>query len=179
MATPPDFSAGAVLTAAQMNAIGLWLVKTQTIGTTVSSVTVSNAFNSDYDNYRIVISGGVGSTNITLSLQLGASTTGYYSITNYATYAAATTPLSSGDNNGAVWTTVGYAGTNFLQASFDLIGPNLAKWTSLNSAAWSATTVAGNSNGMHQVATAFTGFTLGVNTGTLTGGTIYIYGYRK
>jgi hypothetical protein len=41
MATPPDFSSGAVLTAAQMNSVGLWLVKTQTVGTTVSSVAVT------------------------------------------------------------------------------------------------------------------------------------------
>jgi hypothetical protein len=41
MATPPDFSSGAVLTAAQMNSVGLWLVKTQTVGTAVSSVAVT------------------------------------------------------------------------------------------------------------------------------------------
>ena len=32
MATPPDFSVGQVLTAAHMDAVGLWLVKTQTKG---------------------------------------------------------------------------------------------------------------------------------------------------
>jgi hypothetical protein len=177
--TFPSFTTGEVLTAADMNAVGLWLVKTQTIGSAVTSVTVTNAFSSTYDNYRILIGGGVGSTNITLSLRLGASSTGYYSIINYADYATNTTPKSVGDNNGAQWTYVGYAGANYLQASFDLINPNLARWTMLNNASWAATTVAGSINGAHQVATAYTDFTLGVNTGTLTGGTIRVYGYRN
>ena len=37
MATPPDFSSGQVLTSSAMNSVGLWLVKTQTVGTAVSS----------------------------------------------------------------------------------------------------------------------------------------------
>lgn len=177
--TYPVFATGDVLPASDMNAIGLWLVKTQTVGSGVSSVTVTGAFSSTYDNYRIVYGGGTGSTNITLSLKLGASATGYYSIVNYAAYATATIPASAGDNNGAAWTTVGYAGTSFTQASFDLINPFKAQWTTLNAASWAATTVAGTANGTHQVATSYTDFTLGVNTGTLTGGTIRVYGYRN
>ncbi len=48
--TYPSFSAGDILTAADMNAVGLWLVKTQTVGTAVASVTVTDAFSSTYDN---------------------------------------------------------------------------------------------------------------------------------
>jgi hypothetical protein len=158
---------------------GLQLVKTQTVGTTVTSVNVTSAFSSTYDAYRIVYSGGVGSANITLSLQLGASTTGYYSIVNFATYATVTTSASDGENNANKWTRVGYAGSGFTQASFDLINPSLARWTTLNNASWAATTVAGTSNGIHQVSTAYTDFTIGVNTGTITGGTIRVYGYRN
>ena len=44
-------------------ASGLTLVKAQTIGTTVSSVTVTDAFSATFDNYKIIISDGVGSTN--------------------------------------------------------------------------------------------------------------------
>jgi hypothetical protein len=177
------FVSGEKLTSANTNEFlansGLVYVSSTTIGSTVTSVQVTNAFNSTYDNYRVLIGGGVGSTNITLSLRLGASSTGYYSIINYADYATNTTPKSVGDNNGAQWTYVGYAGANYIQASFDLINPNLARWTMLNNASWAATTVAGSINGAHQVATAYTDFTLGVNTGTLTGGTITVYGYRK
>jgi hypothetical protein len=61
---------------------GLVLISTTTIGTTVASVTVSGAFSATYDNYKIIVSGGVGSTNITLRLKLGSTTTGYYAGVN-------------------------------------------------------------------------------------------------
>jgi len=48
--TYPSFTSGDILTAADMNAVGLWLVKTQTVGTAVSSVQVTGAFSSTYDN---------------------------------------------------------------------------------------------------------------------------------
>lgn len=176
--TYPDFT-NEVLTAADMDRIGLWRITSAAVGTAVTTVNVTNAFSSDFENYRITYSGGTGSTNISLTLKLGASTTGYYNIVSYATYAAATTPVTAGDNNASVWNSVGYAGANFSSASFDLIGPNLAKWTTLNAAAWSATTAGGTTNGVHQVATAYTDFTLGVNTGTITGGRIFVYGYNK
>ena len=192
----PTFSVGETLKAADMNAVGLWRINNCTVtsvggtaatasngvitvGTGNTSVTVSAAFNSSFDNYRIVYGGGVGSTAITLSLQLGGSTTGYYSIVNYAAYAATGTPLSTGDNNQALWRYVGYADANYAQMSLDVIAPNLARWTTFNAASWAATTVAGTSSGIHQVATAYTSFTLGVNTGSLTGGKIRVYGYNN
>jgi hypothetical protein len=47
------WASGEVLTAADLNAYaGLILVKTQTIGTAVSSVTVTGAFSSTFQNYR-------------------------------------------------------------------------------------------------------------------------------
>jgi hypothetical protein len=191
----PGFSVGEVLTSSAMNAVALWRITGCTVsstggtaatasngviqvGTGNTSITVSNAFNSSFDNYRIVYGGGTGSTAITLSLQLGASTTGYYSVVNYASYAALGTPLSTGDNNQALWRYVGYADANYAQMSLDLIAPNLARWTTFNAASWAATTVAGTSSGIHQVATAYTAFTLGVNTGSLTGGRICVYGYN-
>ena len=39
---------------------GLVLIKTETIGTTVSSVTVTSAFSATYDNYKIIVAGGSG-----------------------------------------------------------------------------------------------------------------------
>ena len=55
---------------------GLQLIKIQTIGSAVSSVTVSDVFNSIYDNYLVQLSGGVGSTAQNLNLTLGATATG-------------------------------------------------------------------------------------------------------
>lgn len=78
MATPPDFAVGQVLTSAHMDAVGLWLVKSQTIGSGVPNVEVTGAFSSDFDAYKIVVSGGAASASGPLSLKLGSTTSGYY-----------------------------------------------------------------------------------------------------
>jgi hypothetical protein len=178
MATPPDFTAGQILTAAQMNAVGLWLVKTQTIGSAVTSVAVTNAFTSDFDNYKIVVSGSTGSANVDVSLQLTGSTTGYSGIYVAGTYA--TGGLAGfGDNNAASFTRAGAVHSgNSVQLNVDLAQPNLAKFTYITGQAVQ-TSSAGTYTGVHKVSTAFTGFTLIVTGGAnITGGTIAIYGYN-
>jgi hypothetical protein len=180
MTTPPDFTSGAVLTAAQMNAVGLWLVKTQTIGNAVSSVTVTGAFSSDYDHYKIIISGGAGSTSgATLNMTLGATATGYYFGAIAMTFASASVSSLNG-NNTTSWTRVGIANTNNINGEIELFNPNLAKRTHYNGQ-YVQTVTNGNavsSGGLLDNATQYTAFTLTPSSGTLTGGTIYVYGYR-
>ena len=64
------FTANSVLTAADTNTYlansGLVYVTSQTVGTAVASVTVSSAFNSSFDSYKIVYAGDGGSTTIHL-----------------------------------------------------------------------------------------------------------------
>ena len=179
MATPPTFSSGAVLTAAQMNKVGLWLVKTQTIGSAVSSVTVSDAFSADYDNYKIIVNGGVGSTSASVGLRLGASATGYYSGLIYMAYTAAAVS-AFGTNNGTSFPFAAVATTNSLAANIELLNPFNAKTTSISNAYMDNSTAGGggNQNGFHNSATSFTAFTLIAGAGTMTGGTIAVYGYK-
>ena len=75
MATPPVFTTGAVLTAAQMNGIGLWLTaSTALTGQTTASV--SNCFNSDFENYMLVWNvRGVAGTSAALYFQLALNGT--------------------------------------------------------------------------------------------------------
>ena len=175
MATPPTFTSGSILTAAQMNAVGLWLVKSQTVGTGVSSVNVTAAFNADYDNYKIVLSGGVGSTSQAIQLKLGASVTGYYGILTYVSYATgATTNVTT--NNGTLWQYVGESSSAMQWVDLDLFNPFQAKNT-IFGGSYSGS-VAGIVGGYHAVATSYTDFTLSV-AGNMTGGTISVYGYRK
>lgn len=157
---------------------GLRLVKKQTVGTAVSSVTVTSAFSATYVNYKIVMIGGSGSALTTLGLKLGAANTNYYSIVNYANYPSPTVPASAGDNNQSQWNYAGYASSGFSQMSFDLLAPFLSgSHTILANACWTAATVAGSANGVHQTLASYTDFTITPATGTLTGGTIYVYGY--
>jgi hypothetical protein len=173
MATPPVFVSGAILTAAQMNAAGMWLIKTQTIGSAVASVAVTNVFSADYENYKIVVTGGVGSAGQAIALKLGTSTASYYQTLVYATYAGVQTILTV--NNGAVWTYAGESNTSTNIVDVDVLGPFIAKFTGF--AGFYIGSVAGTVVGYHQSATSHTGFTLTV-AGTMTGGTIAVYGYR-
>lgn len=154
---------------------GLQLVKKQTIGSAVSSVTVTGAFSANYESYKIVITGGVASGAPNLGLKLGASTTGYYEILRYWTYGA-TTNSPAGTSNGGFWQFVGNASTDALAFDVNLRNPFLAKWTYFDSYYINPST-SGNDSGVHQVATSYTDFTITPSTGTLTGGTIYVYGY--
>jgi hypothetical protein len=154
---------------------GLRLVKKQTIGSAVSSVTVTNAFSATYEAYKIIVTGGVSSADVNLSLKLGASTTAYYEILRYWTYGG-TTQTPAGTSNGSVWNFVGNSTSNAIAFEANLRNPNLAKWTFFDSV-YLTQNSSGNNSGVHQVATAYTDFTIAPSSGTLTGGTIYVYGY--
>jgi len=180
MATPPTFTSGAVLTAAQMNSVGLWLVKTQDVGNVaVTSVTVTGAFNADYQNYLVLMSGGTLTDNTSMFVQLGASTTGYYAFLNYGDIAAGT-PLGANRNNGVRFAWVGGGKATFAShASFQLVNPFGAVYTKLLNGSYQNDGGYGSTFGEHRVATSYTSFVLGPESGTMTGGTIRVYGYRN
>jgi hypothetical protein len=158
---------------------GLTLVKQQTIGTTVTSVTVSNAFSADYDAYKIIITGGTGTSDSYLQIRLGASTTGYFDSLIWKPYASGLTAASNSNTNKFEYVGNVFGGQAlFMDAN--LINPFLAKYTMANSLTGLFSSVAtGMYGGIHQVATSYTDFTVLVGGGTITGGTICVYGYRK
>lgn len=176
--TYPSFAAGEVLGAADMNAVGLWLVKTQTVGTGVSSVTVTGAFSANYDAYKILWTNGQASNSTAINMQLGSSTTGYYSGSIYSIYAGGTG--STRDNN--VFGFFNFIGACAVDTgtslSLDVINPFLARPT-LVGGPFMVTDVAGATGGVHKVSASYTSFTLTPGAGTFTGGTIRVYGYRN
>ena len=160
---------------------GLVLVKTQTIGSGVASVTVSDAFSATYDNYKISISGGVGSTTINLLTTLGASATGYigsmiyYTATGSSTSPGTPSALSSATTSFS-WS--GQASTDLIRYNIELQNPFLAKYTFCQGT-WFDGSNNGPFSGTHNVATSYSAFTITPSTGTLTGGTIRVYGYAN
>lgn len=181
MATPPDFTAGQILTAAQMDAIGMWLIKTQTIGTGVSSVTVTSAFSSDYDNYLVTIVGGVASTTpVYVNLTFGSTATGYYVSEIYGKYDSNTLSMISRANHTAFIGGAMSADNNVV--SYRIFAPNLAKTTHCITEAPLARTAGDNWSyalGYVNNTTQYTAFTMTTVSGTLTGGTIRVYGLRN
>lgn len=159
---------------------GLVLVKTQTIGTAVSSVTVSDVFSSTYDNYIVTISDGSASAWSYMTVQLGATTTGYYWAGYYSYYNSAS--LSSlRNNNTSSWQNVGAGIANSLNVQFTLVGPNLAKNTAIYTVAADFNAVGGSyiGSGFVNNTTQYTAFTIAPSSGTYTGGTIRVYGYAN
>ena len=178
MATPPTFSAGSILTAAQMNSVGLWLVKTQTIGNAVASVAVTGAFSSNYDNYKIVISGGTQSADAAIQIILGSSITGYYGFLVYGD-SATSTVSGAGSNNAVSMKWIGGGKAGFAShATVEILNPYKAAYTTFANGSYQNSGNYGTMQGEHRVATSYTGFTISPESGTLTGGTIAIYGYK-
>jgi hypothetical protein len=175
----PDFSPGEVLTAAAMDSIGLWLVKSQTIGTGVASVTVTDAFPTSYRSFNVVITGGVASTSANLALTLGASSTGYFAGYSYVNIGTGATAIVT-NNNASSWSAVGLATTAQISMNLFLQNPGQAAHTMLQGSVGRAAADNVNSyQGGHGVATAYTSFTITPSAGTLTGGIISVYGYKN
>jgi hypothetical protein len=173
----PDFSPGEVLTAAAMDSIGLWLVKTQTVGTTVSSVTVTGAFSATYDNYLVTYNGGTSSSSGIIGLRLGATATNYK--TSYVYTSWNNTVAGVGSTTDTSFTRFGRHGASAQSVgSCQLFNPFATAPTRFAGYDISGTD-GGSFVGFMDNTTSYTEFTLIPNTGTLTGGTIRVYGFRN
>jgi hypothetical protein len=161
-----------------VTAPGLVLVKSQVIGSAVASVTVSDAFSTTYDTYKITVSGGVGSTlDAEINLTLGATATGYYYAHAGVNYSSGTASNING-SNAASFLATGRVLHDGLNANFDLNSPFLSKNTFLTGAVANENT-ARNFAGQLRNTTSYTAFTLTAAAGTLTGGIIRVYGYAN
>jgi hypothetical protein len=159
---------------------GLVLLKTQAVGTAVSSIVVSDVFSATYDQYRIVLSGGTASTNTSFNLKLGAAANGHNTQFIFSTWTSSSgNPTLNGGANAANFTFVGSALTTTLSLSVDAINPFAATPTQLWGLGSQGTATSGLFQGLQTGSTSFTAFTLSTVTGTVTGGTINVYGYRK
>jgi hypothetical protein len=164
-----------------VGASALTLVKTQTIGSGVSSITVTDAFSATYDNYKITVGGGTGSINqIGMNITMGSNTAGVQGVAVGAEYGGAAYAASN-VNNGAAFTFVGMANSSSIFMSGEIHSPYLTENTF---AAFTGSRF--NSNGypvgsFYELlnTTSYTAFTITLNQGTLTGGTIRIYGYQN
>jgi hypothetical protein len=160
---------------------GLVLVKTQTIGSAVSSVTVSDAFSTDYDTYKIVLSGGIASGNCEINMILGATTSGYNQ-TRYSTLNDSSSPslfqLDSGSNFPGVFN----GSANSLTGFMDISCPFLSKYTSIHAVNQRTNDTRRTYMILGHLAntTSYTAFTITpTDSATFTGGTIKVYGYAN
>jgi hypothetical protein len=158
---------------------GLVLVKSQTIGSGVSSVTVTGAFSSTFENYRVVywVTSSVNQ-NIEMTISGETSATGYDSKLFYSAIYVASGWTSAIRAASDAWN-VGYTNANVTASgSIEMYRPyaNLRARFSSQFSSY----VAGVANGgtVATSGTQSTGFTLAPGTGTFTGGQIRVYGYN-
>jgi hypothetical protein len=162
---------------AHVPAAGLTFIKEQIVGTNVPAVTITEAFNSTYDDYLIFISGGSGGGN--LSLQLGSTTTGYYA-GGYINFYGGTFN-GEAQSNGGAFTRVGRASSVGSVGTIQVCQPFAARRTfvSYTGAVLETGGFAWSGSGFLNDNNSYSSFTLTPNVGTLTGLSIKIYGYRK
>ena len=149
----------------------------------VASQTVSGVFSSTYDNYMIVFnSGSSTSNNSSITMQLGATATGYYQFGVFGRYNVSTV---NGDNksNASSIAIAGSAGLDGLDGIVHLFSPNAARLTTFETRSREmqingTSLLAYNSGGYLNNTTQYTAFTVTVATGTMTG-SISTYGFNK
>ena len=177
--TYPSFNSGDVLTAAEMNAVGMWLVKSQVIGNAVSSVTVTGAFSADYDNYLITVTGGTFTTTLVWGVFQfsSAHTTGYYGAAQFIDTAGTATAQGTSNLGRLLVTRSSTTTAGVSSWSINVANPTSAVRKSI----WGQCS-GGNMvthGGYYDSTSSFTQFVLSPSAGTLTGGTIRVYGYRN
>jgi len=164
---------------------GLTLVKTQTIGSAVTSVIITSAFSATYDNYFITVGDtacSLANDNVGFQLRTGSTT----AITNYrysGLYTAYNTTIGytvSTSNSQMLGLGRGLAATEKTSFGFFLYSPFLANKTVINGLGYVGSDLAGYTVGYHSTAASYDQFVLNaVDGGNLTGGTVSVYGYLK
>lgn len=164
---------------------GLHLIKTQTITSSVASVTVTGAFSATYDAYLLVLSNIGANASMNLTLQMGTNNANYYwSETSGAAYStpSGNVVFSNGNNTTSYTTGIIAASGVSSGGTINVINPFIATTTMMTSfGADVRTTGTGprNASGYHNSNTSFSSFTINATGGSLTAGNISVYGYAK
>ena len=186
------YVSGEVLTAASLNdnlayavtvpasvPSGLTFIKSQVIGSAVSTVTVTAAFSATYDNYKIIIANTTCSTAAGILLTLNGSAGSTYNYGGFYTTIGTSTLNGETAAGTAAGMSVGLYHTNKSASVIEIQNPFNAVATTLSamSAGGTYTYVI---NAIDTNAASSTAFTLDPQSAaTLTGGTIYVYGYSN
>lgn len=183
MATPPDFVAGQVLTAAQMNKIGLWTVKNETTFTAASSVTADGIFTDDFNDYLILFTTtATGTGNPNLALQFRAS--GVTANTNYNVSQLVITTVATISRATSQTSLVFGVADNALPCvtAIRLFGPQKTQRTAyMSDHLWGDTVALPEQyifKGVHDTAAAYDGFIVTPASSTITG-YYSVYGYNE
>ena len=182
--TYPSFSVGEVLTAADMNAVGLWKIKEVTLASAADSGTAfQSIFSSSFDSYKIVCHTLTAATNGALPRMTFYYGTNTEQTTTY--YSAVTNSIFNGTsnltsvNNGA-YIGLGAACDNLGDSGFviDILGVGSAGKGTVNIQyvdAYNASFASGG--GLVGTSQTYTGVKFFMSTGNIAM-TATVYGYK-
>lgn len=177
--TYPSFSVGEVLTAADMNAVGLWQITRKT-ATTGTEVLFDSVFTSNFKSYFLIVeqvtTAAVSAVNI--QLRAGGSNAGggnYYWGGIYRLFAT-----GGGDNiqNGATFWNVGTVSSSLGSFQVNFSQPQVASYTYVNAAASNFDGYQ-TGGGLHNLTTSYDGFRIYTPTSSFTDVKAVLYGYNK
>lgn len=172
------YSSGDVLTATDLNASsGLVLIKSVTIGSGVSSVTVTDAFSSTFKNYQVIITALASSSPQNLLVQCGSRGTAYFGSSTRTLFTSSSVSVINKYNASDFYAgEVSSTGNAHYEMRF--LQPN-----ELTSTKFDARSFGGgywvNFGGVNSTVETYTSFTFFPASGTLTGGTLQLYGYNN
>jgi hypothetical protein len=158
---------------------GLRLIKTQTVGTGVSSVNITAAFSATYVNYLVIYTGGTGNNNY-FSLRIGNVATANYYNTGQSYSYSTSAPTQAGAAAATGHNNINYMTSSGGAVRCEIMQPFLSTLTYISTLGIEAT--ASGSGGVYErkgilnTTASYTSFDF-VSNGTMTGGTIYVYGY--
>jgi hypothetical protein len=159
---------------------GLVYISSTTGGTGVSSITISNCFSATYDNYMVnIVNSANSSGGNYLRMSLNNITgNNWYGNGYYMTAGSGT--LTGFHNTGTSYQNIAVTDPNFsvnvnIHNPFATAYPYVMSQYSAGGQSGYNGVVQGNAN----ATTSCTGFTITASSGTLTGGIITVYGFRK
>lgn len=150
---------------------------TVTVGNGNTSVTVT-CFSSLYDNYRVLMSSTAASVETFLKLQFGSATTSYYGTQFYDLYTGGDTGYARTNNGDALRVCPLALASGRSLVSIDIFQPFLTTYTMFAGSTY-GNGYTGYSGGEQFSVTSHTSFKLSLGSGSFTGGTIRVYGYRN
>lgn len=179
----PVFTTGEVLTAANMNAVGLWKVA-ETTFTNSANPFINGCFSSSYQNYlvKVTVQSVGGGADVFYRLRSGTSTPetgavydrfGFYWLTSGVNF-------TNANQTAGYVTDATNVSSNTGAADLQFFRPNEAVVTTQNGHAWGA-----NSGAVYfsscriETTTQYTGIELTTLSATNITGTMRVYGYRN
>jgi hypothetical protein len=165
------------------NPSGLVHIQEVTIGTTVSTIDIDNVFTSKYTNYKVLLTVRTASAPLNILVRFRENNNtdinaNYFYNFIKVPFSGATSLLQGNAQTSVLLSQIDATGF-YTDISFDVFRPQQNERTAIISLSQDTANVAAIIGGAnYRTAKVFDGFRILTSTGTITGGTLKVYGYK-